>query len=262
MSSEPRRSLSAVAIQYEALAPVYDELLGDRFFPRLRRTFEQIERRYGLRFRSAVDVGCGTGTFVAYLRKRGVDPVWGVDSSPAMLARAVAKNAGNGARFLQQDLRALRLPHPVDLLTCQFDTLNYLRTPADLRMALAAFGRALRPGGHAVFDVVTPRTFDPARTQRLEQASGSRSRVTRETRCRPRGMQVAHVRINDVSGDHCETHMQRAYTVAEVAAALEGSGLLLRAVHDFHRLGAPVGLAERVIFLAAADPQAATCSCQ
>jgi SAM-dependent methyltransferase len=252
MPSESGRGLSALTSQYEALAPLYDELLGDRFFRDLRRTFEQIEHDYDLRFSSAVDVGCGTGTFVAYLRARGIDPVWGVDRSRAMLAQAVAKNAGNGARFLQQDLRALHLPHAVDLLTCQFDTLNYLLTPADLRIALAAFGRALRPSGHAVFDAVTPRTIEPGRTHRLEQAFGTRSTVTRRTRYLPKGLQVANVRISGASGDRCEKHRQRAYTVAEVVDALEGSGLRLRAVHDFHRPSAPPDLAERVAFLACA----------
>lgn len=241
------------AAQYDAFAPLYDELLGDGFFPHLRRAFEQMERRYALRLSSAVDVGCGTGTFVAYLRARGVDPVWGVDRSPGMLAQAVAKNAGNGARFLHQDLRALRLPYRVDLLTCLFDTLNYLLTPADLRIALAAFGRALPPGGHALFDVITPRTFEPGRVHRLELAYGTRGTVTRRTTYLPGRRQAAQVCVSGVFGDRCETHLQRAYTVAEVVVALAGSGLRLRAVHDFHRPLAPADRAERAIFLARLD---------
>jgi len=209
-----------------------------------------MERRYALQFSSAADVGCGTGTFVAYLRARGVDPVWGIDRSPGMLAQAVTKNAGNGARFLHQDLRALRLPHRVDLLTCQFDTLNYLLTPADLRIALVAFGRALQPGGHALFDVVTPRMFKSGRLHRLELAHCTRRMVTRRTKYLPRRLQVAQVRVSGVSGESCETHLQRAYTVAAVVAALKSSGLLLRAVHDFHRPSAPAGGAKRAIFLA------------
>jgi SAM-dependent methyltransferase len=242
-----------VAAQYEALAPIYDELLGERFFPHLRRTFEQIERQYALRFSCAVDVGCGTGTFVAYLRARGVDPVWGVDRSLGMLAQAAVKNARNGARFLHQDLRSLRLPHRVDLLTCQFDTLNYLLTPADLRTALVAFCRALQPGGHALFDVVTPRTFKPGHLHRLELAHSIGRRVTRRTRYLRRRMQVAQIRVSGLSDDRCETHLQRAYTVAEVVAALAGTGLRLRAVHDFYRPSAPADGAERAIFLARAD---------
>jgi len=69
----------------------------------------------------------------SYLRRAGVDQVWGVDRLPQMLARAVAKNGQSHARFLLRDLRELRLPRSVDLLTCRFETLNYLLSDVDLR---------------------------------------------------------------------------------------------------------------------------------
>ncbi|MEU9918091.1 methyltransferase domain-containing protein [Streptomyces sp. NPDC051001] len=223
--------MTAPAPPYETLAPVYDTVLGDRAFCRILRAFERIERRYGLVFRSAADVGCGTGTFVAHLRARGVHPVWGVDRSPHMLARALVKNDGNGARFLLQDLRTLRLPHQVALLTCQFDTLNYLLTPPELRTALAAFAHAVEPGGHAVFDMVT-RTGEGG-GQRVGEAWVRRVRVLRHG---PRGTPY-------------ETHVQRAYTLAEIGAALAGSGLQLRGAHRVGETRPEAGTA-RVIFLA------------
>ncbi|WP_306333569.1 class I SAM-dependent methyltransferase [Streptomyces sp. KL118A] len=192
------------ASPYEILADRYDALLGDRAFIRLRRSFERLVRRHGLVFRSAADVGCGTGTFVAHLRSRGAHPVWGVDRSPRMLAQALAKNRGNGARFLLQDLRVLRLPHPVALLTCQSDTLNYLLVPSELRTALRAFAHALEPGGHAVFDMIVGDGPHAGRVRRVGVA-------------RP--------------GTPYEIHEQRAYTLDEVGAALVGSGLRLRGVH-------------------------------
>jgi SAM-dependent methyltransferase len=252
-SSPAARSLPRLlkASPYEAIAPVYDELLGDRFFQQSRRTFEWAERRYALRFASSADVGCGTGTFVAYLCSRSVHAVWGVDQSPAMLAQAIVKNAGNGARFLLQDLRTLRLPYPVDLLTCQFDTLNYLLTTADLRTALAAFARALRPGGHALFDMVTQRSIESGRRTRLERARSPGHTVIRRTQYDlRRRLQAAHVRVTDSSTTRCETHLQRVYTVDEVAAALDGSGLRLRGAHDFYYVPRPARHAERAIFLA------------
>ncbi|MEU7577034.1 class I SAM-dependent methyltransferase [Streptomyces sp. NPDC041068] len=218
-----------MAVPYEALAVDYDALLGDHAFARLRRAFERIERHHGLVFRSAADVGCGTGTFVSYLRDRGVHPVWGVDRSPHMLAEALAKNRGNGARFLLQDLRALRLPHRVALLTCQFDTLNYLLAPPDLRTALAAFADALEPEGHAVFDMIT---------QGGEY--GGRVRRVRIVRRGPHGTSY-------------ETHAQRSYAPAEIAAALAGSGLRLSGAHRVDEPRPEAG-STRMIFLARRAP--------
>ena len=63
----------SVALEpYSAFAADFDEILGDRFFAESRGTFEAMERRYGLRYATVADVGCGTGTFLAYLGDRGV----------------------------------------------------------------------------------------------------------------------------------------------------------------------------------------------
>ncbi len=95
---------------YRRFARVYDALLGDESFSEMRQAFALIQRRHSVRFTSAADIGCGTGTFVDYLCRIGSDPVWGVDLSPQMLEVAARKNSGNRARFLLQDMRRLRLP--------------------------------------------------------------------------------------------------------------------------------------------------------
>jgi SAM-dependent methyltransferase len=221
------------------------------FFAELRRTFEWIIRRYGVRFDSVGDVACGTGTFVRYLRDFGAQPVYGVDCSPTMLERALRKNAGNGARFLLQDLRALRLPRSVDLLTCNFDSLNYLRNAADLRGAFCRFADNLRPDGHAIFDFVTERSTKQSADLIIERAAGQGRPIIRITRRDPvRRLQVARLYLRRAESVICETHVQRAYTIPEVVAALDGSGLRLRAVHDFHNPSRPPRRAVRAVYLA------------
>ncbi len=235
---------------YERLAPLFDELLGDRFFVELRRTFEWVVRRYGLRFDTAADIGCGTGTFVGYLRGIGVRTVWGVDYSPEMLRVAVAKNAGTGARFLRQDMRKLRLPYRVDLITSHFDTLNYMLDLADLRAALRSFGDNLDCGGHAIFDLVTERLTGPGTGPTVERARRPGMTITRVTHRDPvRRLQTASVKIRRGDSVTEETHVQRGYSIREVGLALRGSGMRLRAVHDYHHPTRPPGLAERAVYV-------------
>jgi len=236
---------------YQGLAAHYDELLGEQSFREMRDTFDWIVRRYGLRFRSAVDVGCGTGTFVEYLLRAGVDPVWGVDRSPEMLAQAVIKNGQNKARFLLQDLRELRIPESVDLLTCQFETLNYLLTGADLHTAFAGFARALTPRGFAVFDVAARRPGRPGPRRRIEFSRFTNHTVTIRARYdTERKLQVGRVSVGGTAATQSERHVQRLHTVDDVAAALHGSGLELCALHDCADVQRPAQLAESVIFLA------------
>jgi SAM-dependent methyltransferase len=238
---------------YGEFSLFYDQLLGDQFFAELRRTFEWMIRRYGVRFNAVADVACGTGTFVRYLRDLGAQPVYGVDCSPTMLRRAARKNSGNGARFLLQDFRALRLPRPVDLLTCNFDSLNYLRTAADLHGAFRRFAKSLGPDGHAIFDIVTERPTEQSRGLKLERARSQGRPVIRIARRDPvRQLQVARLYFRSAGSVICETHVQRAYTIQEVVAALDGSGLRLRAVHDFDNPGGPSWRAERAVYLAGA----------
>jgi hypothetical protein len=72
-----------------------------------------------------------------------------------MLAIAIAKNRGNGVRFYRQDFHSLCLPEKVDLLTCNFDSLNYMLTAQDLLLALRCIQTNLAPGGLLIFDLIS-----------------------------------------------------------------------------------------------------------
>ncbi len=239
---------------YQGLAAHYDELFGEQSAHNRLDTFEWIVDRYGLRFGSAVDVGCGTGTFVEYLARTGVRQVWGVDRSPEMLARAVTKNSHNTAQFLLQDLRELHIPETVDLLTCQFETLNYLLTDADLAAAFAAFAAALTSGGFAVFDVAARRPSQPESDGGIELSEFADRALTIQARYdTEKSLQVAQVRMAAAADTQSETHIQRFHTIDDVTAALRGSGLEIVAVHDSADLELPAELAESVIFLVQRD---------
>lgn len=222
---------------YRRFALVYDALLGDESFPQTRLAFDRIRDRYAVRFGSAADIGCGTGTFVEHLCRTSTGPVWGVDLSPQMLEVAMAKNAGNRARFLCQDMRRLHLPEPVDLITCQFEALNYLTGPGDLRLALAAFGRSLTTGGAAIFDVTTERLHDSAENRPVDLDRSPDGAVTVRTAYDTGSRtQTAWLEIADSTGATVEIHRQRTHTVDDVTSAAIAGGMELVAVHELDDL--------------------------
>ncbi len=241
----------ASAEVYASIAPLYDALLGDRFFPQLRRVFELLVRRYSILFYSAADVACGTGTFVRYLCERGVPIVYGVDRSPEMLRVAIAKNQGTGARFLNQDFATLRLPQPVDLITCHFDSLNYVLTTHDLLRALRRFHANVKPAGHVIFDMITDRPPWQGPGPRVERVTGSRVTVERVTRLDPRrGFQRAIVSIYRNGHSGRELHVQRGYPIALVVRLLAQAQFTLLGVHDFQMLGRPTAWTPRAVYVA------------
>jgi SAM-dependent methyltransferase len=224
-------------------------------FPLIRRNFEWAVRRHGIRFKSAADVACGTGTFVRYLSQSGVS-VFGVDRSIAMLRIAVQKNRGNGAKFLQQDSRQLQLPYPVDLITCHFDSLNYLLSTRDLLEALCRFRANLTRGGHAIFDMVTDVSPEPklsVSVQRFNLPGVSSIWVIAQDPARELRVVTMHNYFALGAGKYRrerEVHAQRQYPVGVVVELLVRCGFNVRGVHDAASLAAATPRTYRAIYVA------------
>jgi SAM-dependent methyltransferase len=115
---------------------------------------------FGLWPRTILDLACGEGTFAVAMAKRGLR-VTGVDQSPEMLdiARNRAANEGANTEFIQQDMRSLALRGRFDLVTCWFDSLNYLLEIDDLARTFAGVSCVLDKNGVFVFDMNTIRAL-------------------------------------------------------------------------------------------------------
>lgn len=220
---------------YSLLAPSYDLAVGLRDFSQARRAFERLVSALGLRFRSAVDLGCGTGLFACYLARRWCVPVIGVDRSPAMLAVARGRCRDPRVTFLLQDLRALRLPCPVELATANTFTLNHLMSAGELLGAFRRVAAALRPGGHLVFDLITDRQpWRPGRwhRQRLRLPGGELDhRLRWDPGPRLLRIEVVH-RWWGGPPPRLELYVGRGWSPVQVGELLRRAGLGLRGVFE------------------------------
>jgi len=138
-----------VASFYDWLAPEYDVMTGfEKRFVHEKPFFRLLVEKHGIR--TAVDAGCGTGFHSLLLAQLGVG-VTAVDVSAAMVERlerhALEKNLHIHAAVA--DFQSIPdLPRdPVDAVFCMGNTLAHLLSVSDLRNALLAFARVLRPGG-------------------------------------------------------------------------------------------------------------------
>jgi SAM-dependent methyltransferase len=234
---------------YGAIATHYDEVIGRAFLPGLCSAFESLVHRYRIRFRSAADVGCGTGLFARWLHDRWRVPVVGVDLSPDMLAIAHSR-ARPGVVFLCQDMRRLRLPYSVDLITSNFDTFNHLLSIRDVRRALAACYRALASGGHLIFDAITPALCRQAGVP-LQRSTGRGSRVMQSVECCSRQglvrIGLSYQRRND-SAPIRVRNLERAYPSDVLLSALCNAGFRPLGIHN--ATGATRGPPARVMIVA------------
>ena len=139
---------------YEAFAEVYDALMDDYDYPAWADYYLAVMKRCGVVPERICDCACGTGSMSVQFALRGVG-VTGVDISGKMLEHAQAKARLNGVQvmFVQEDMCALKLPRPVDALTCACDGVNYLLDDARLNAFFHQAYAMLRPGGVLVFDI-------------------------------------------------------------------------------------------------------------
>jgi SAM-dependent methyltransferase len=141
-----------VSTDFGSLARRYDTLRpADRGW---YEVLDAIWEEGDLLGRRVLDVGCGTGRLAAELARRGAK-VWGVDSSPEMLAEA---RAGVGREVGLKLGRAEELP----FRDGWFDRA-VLRLAVHLVERPAAFrelARVLVPGGRVVIASFRPEHFD------------------------------------------------------------------------------------------------------
>jgi SAM-dependent methyltransferase len=110
----------------------------------------------GLQPSDLLDVACGEGSLAVGMAALGYR-VTGIDQSQQMidLAQERVTKAGIAADFFVEDMRSLQFHQEFDIVTCFFDSLNYLLTVKDLHDAFRGAYRALKPGGFYIFDMNT-----------------------------------------------------------------------------------------------------------
>ncbi len=143
---------AAVVEPYARLAGVYDEIVVDPCYSRWADFLVDRWRLSVPAVEAVLDVCCGTGLLAAELVRRGYQVV-GVDSSPAMLARA-AGLLGPDTQLVEATLPELGTDAEFDAVISSFDGLNYL-PPMEFGHSLTAIAGRLRPGGWFIFDLHT-----------------------------------------------------------------------------------------------------------
>jgi len=129
---------------YRDLAAYYDRIYSEKDYRSETSRVVVLARRFGRSHgRRWLDVACGTGRHLEFLRSRY--DVTGVDLSRPMLR--IAHRRVPGVRLVVGDMRTFDLGERIDVVSCLFSAIGYLRTEADLSRAFRSFARHLVPGG-------------------------------------------------------------------------------------------------------------------
>ncbi|MDF1543934.1 MAG: class I SAM-dependent methyltransferase [bacterium] len=147
--------------QYNRFASVYDAMNADMHSKLMVEYCHRIFKKHGIRPEIGLDLCCGTGTAIDLLSQLGIK-MSGLDGSSYMLAQAAKKLKGRKIKLYHKQLPNFKLLDTksgeqcrFDLITCFYDSLNYLLTQRDLKRAFKSVHSHLKEGGWFVFDMNT-----------------------------------------------------------------------------------------------------------
>ena len=226
-----------MADPYSLLAAGYDAVMEHVDYAMWAEHVQRLIDAHRPGASTVIELGCGTGALAEQLQPLGPEPAGyayrAFDGSPAMIAAAREATVASPVTFGVLDFRDAVPGPPADVVLLLYDGLNYLLETVAVAVLFERIAAALTPGGIAIVDQSTPANslnhaadFDDAgdtaafaytRTSRFDAASGLHTTTFRLTE--PGRPTVV------------ETHVQRAYALAEIRALIAASPLAERGAY-------------------------------
>lgn len=231
---------------YTSFAAVYDTFMDNVPYEEWGEYLHGLLTEYGIEDGLVLDLGCGTGTMTEILASKGYD-MTGVDFSEEMLDIAMQKRekTGHDILYLMQDMREFELYGTVRAIVSICDSMNYLTEDGDLEQVFRLANNYLDPGGLFIFDMNTEYKYrellgDQTIAEEREKCSFIWDNYYYEEEKINEyqlSLFVEDPLLSEKTGqDICrkfqEMHYQRAYSLAEVKAALEVAGMEFVAAYD------------------------------
>jgi len=136
-------------ILYYKLAEYYDLIYSFKNYRkeanRIKALISKHKKSHG---NELLDVACGTGHHLKYLRDRY--SCTGVDISEELLD--IAKKNVRGVAFERADMTRLNLGQEFDVITCLFSSIGYVKTYSKLKTTIQSFARHLKTGGVLIIE--------------------------------------------------------------------------------------------------------------
>jgi SAM-dependent methyltransferase len=233
-------------------AKVYDEkwnVWGARMWPFVFK----LAKEYNPDATSWLDLCCGTGALIKYVTERGFSGT-GIDISPYQIK--VANSKVPAAEFLVEDVRNFSLPRKFDVITCTYDSFNYLTEEQDLEKALQKAASHLAEDGAFIFDMNTYQGLrdkwceknvfrDPSMSIIIDASFNPKTAL---------GKCIITGFIKDGSGHKKfeETHIERGYYSTEIEKLLNKAGLSFKK-YDGDTFKKPKSRAGRIIYACQMD---------
>ena len=235
-------------------AEAYDALYQDKDYEAECDIIEEVFRCYAEKpVESILDLGCGTANHVIPLSKRGY-LVTGVDRSLEMVECAQNKIETSRTslykipRFIQADIRALKIDQKFDAVITMFAVLGYQNTNRDLSDALKTIRTHMKAAGIFIFDF----WYGPAvlaigpekRVKEIPIETGKLIRTASGILDTQNNLCEVNYRIQRMSGDQleddsAEKHVMRYFFPEELESTLSQHHMRLHSITAYPNFKKP-----------------------
>ena len=242
---------------YGRFAGVYDVFMDNVNYREWADYIIETLAQDGIRDGLVLELGCGTGTVTEMLADAGYDMI-GIDNSEEMLAEAMEKRAesGHDILYLLQDMQDFELYGTVRAVISVCDSMNYLTDEEDLEYLFALVNNYLDPGGLFIFDMNTVHKYrdvigDATIAENREDCSFIWENYYHEEEAvNEYDLTIFRKTENGLFERSVETHYQRGYTLPQMQAFVEKSGMKFITAVDADTHEAVTDDSERIYVIA------------
>lgn len=142
---------------YKSFVKYYDRLYSWKDYKTESEKIREYVKKYKTsRGKEMLDVACGTGNHIQYLKK--FFNITGIDLDKDMLR--IARKKFSDVKFIHGDMRTFRLDKQFDVIVCLFSSIAHLKTYNNLEKTIRNFSQHLKQGGVVIIEpFVSPELY-------------------------------------------------------------------------------------------------------
>ncbi len=220
---------------YKYFSNIYDKIynnnkyfiLADKFTPYLRENAKLL------------DLACGTGTFLFGMHEKGWQ-ISGLDLSPEMLAIAKEKFNSNkiDCNLYCQNMENFNIHKKFDLITCNFDSLNYILSLEKLKKVFENVNNNLTEKGMFTFDVITEYQAITFNKSSNRDYNDFRLKTNSKYNALKKEKNIK-ITIEYDNQQFCEEHIQKIFDLADINNLLLSTGFEISNLVDIEAKSMP-----------------------